>query len=724
MINDMKHTQKSVDDMLNIDKKQYAHDKIKEGLPQLRVIFLCFAILYGLFGYLDYLMIRDDIQMFYIIRFAIVIPLLLLFIALSFHPKIINIAQPLMTLCFVVGGVGIDYMLIMYPGNFSYYGGLFMVIFSSYFLLKLNSGFVLFGNTLVLLIYIIGFIMINGTITFDILLIIAFFVGANIIGAFGNFQLESMGRLKFMQERKIKSQNSQLEARVLTQHNELIQIKKAFESTNDAIAILDPSGQIINYNGAYATLMNATDDVDSEQVHQLNDIIFSVINGMTWNGEKVITAANGLEKIVLVQGDSVYESGKIIGAIITCKDITGRKKTEEELRLAKEAAEASSIAKTQFLANMSHEIRTPLNGVIGMLQLLQMTEVTDEQEHYIDLSKSSSDILLKVIADILDYSKIEARKIVLENQPFSLNNFINEIESLYKPSCLEKELFFQLHIEEDVPYKLIGDSFRLRQIVTNLIGNAIKFTQNGGISLIVRNLEALNNNEIKLEWEVKDTGVGISKDKIEDIFNSFHQSDNSITRQYGGTGLGLSICKGLVEIMQGEIWAESKEGEGSNFYFTCVLKIDPVEQYSKIKKIQKTECIKKENEIILLVAEDDLISRILIEKIANKKGWQVVLSENGKEAVVAYQKFNFDAILMDVQMPVLDGYHATKAIRKLESLKGTHTPIIGMTAHALKGDREKCLEAGMDDYLSKPIDFEVFHTVIEKWAQSKSVKKC
>ena len=148
-----------------------------------------------------------------------------------------------------------------------------------------------------------------------------------------------------------------------------------------------------------------------------------------------------------------------------------------------------------------------------------------------------------------------------------------------------------------MPVILIGDSFRLRQIVTNLIGNAIKFTQNGGISLIVRNLEALSNNEIKLKWEVKDTGVGISKDKIEDIFNSFHQSDNSITRQYGGTGLGLSICKGLVEIMQGEIWAESKEGEGSNFYFTCVLKIDPVEQYSKIKKIQKPECIKKENEI-------------------------------------------------------------------------------------------------------------------------------
>ncbi len=315
-----------------IDKEQYLHGKIMEGLPQLRIIFICFAILYGLFGYLDYLTIDAHIQMFFIIRFAIVIPLFILFVALSFHPIIFRIFQYLITLCLVAGGVGIDYMLIMYPDNFSYYGGLFMIIFSSYFLLKLNSGYALTGNAIVLLSYIFGFIMINETITFETLMVTAFFVGANIIGALGNFQLESMGRLKYMQEKEIQRQNRQLEAQIFAQHKELIRIKKAFESTSDAMAIFDPSGKLINYNDAYATLMAIRNDTDKVHHYQIDDVIYSVINGIAQEGERVITSANGVEKTVIIQADSVYEQGEIIGAVVTCKDITERKVAEDQIQ--------------------------------------------------------------------------------------------------------------------------------------------------------------------------------------------------------------------------------------------------------------------------------------------------------------------------------------------------------------------------------------------------------
>jgi len=255
---------------------------------------------------------------------------------------------------------------------------------------------------------------------------------------------------------------------------------------------------------------------------------------------------------------------------LTMVDITESKKAELELFAAKEQAEASSKSQSQFLANMSHEIRTPMTGLMGMLQLLQMTALTKEQAEYIGISIKSSDSLLMVINDILDYAKLEARKVQIEKIKFNLKEFLDEIEIMFKPSVLNKGLVLNMRIDDNVPFILIGDTFRLRQVVSNIIGNAIKFTQKGGIELLVRKLEE-RNNEVKLEWVVQDTGIGLSKETLKGIFNSFSQADSSTSRQYGGTGLGLSICKGLVELMQGEMWAESKEGEGSRFYFTCIL---------------------------------------------------------------------------------------------------------------------------------------------------------
>lgn len=328
----MKEDQIKTDDISLDDKKAYSYHKIQEALPQLRIAFLCFAFLYAAFGYLDYLIIDEYMYNFFIIRFLIVIPILLSFFILSFHSIIYRVAQYYMTFCFIVGGVGIAYMLILYPENFSYYGGLFMVIFSSYFLLRLNTGFAVVGNVIILSFYIIASILANKALYLDTILFIAFFVGGNIIGTLGNFQLENMGLSRYKQEKEIKNKNLQLEDKVLIQHNELLQIEKAFESTSDAMAIFSPSGKLINYNGAFTKIVEKTYNTGKDFSNQLDDLVSSVIMGNPWNGEITIILDDDSKIIVLVQVDSVYESGIVIGAVATLKDITRRKATEEKIQ--------------------------------------------------------------------------------------------------------------------------------------------------------------------------------------------------------------------------------------------------------------------------------------------------------------------------------------------------------------------------------------------------------
>lgn len=402
------------------------------------------------------------------------------------------------------------------------------------------------------------------------------------------------------------------------------------------------------------------------------------------------------------------------------EDITKRKRLEEELLKAKVEAESADSAKSMFLANMSHEIRTPITEIMGMIQLTQMTtELSESQQEYLSLSKFACDSLLVIINDILDYSKIEAGVMKLNSASFRTRTMINEVVSLFQLSSKKKGLIMEVFIEADVPDNLLGDPFRLRQIISNLLGNSVKCTNEGRIDLYLKKIEDLQNNRVKLEYIVKDTGIGISPKNMELLFDSFSQVGRLSKGQYGGTGLGLAISKRLVEMMSGEIWVDSIEGEGSNFHFTCILEKRNCKDDSALRPVAKLLDFSKETPRSLLLVEDNAVVRRFVEELAKKKGWQVTVSENGKEAVDCFRQRKFDGILMDIQMPVMDGFMATEIIRRVEKDSGSRrTPIIAMTAYALKGDKEKCLEAGMDDYLTKPLVVDEFYAVVSRWTNA------
>ncbi len=431
---------------------------------------------------------------------------------------------------------------------------------------------------------------------------------------------------------------------------------------------------------------------------------------------------------------------------IAIENETARKKAELDLLKEKENAEAANTSKTQFLANMSHEIRTPLNGVLGMLQLLETTDLTDEQKYFINTSKKSSNSLLRIINDILDYARIESKKMILENIDFNIYNLFEEMTELFRPALQEKDIKINILIDEELPEIVTGDVFRIRQILSNMIGNAIKFTNEGEIKIIAEKMGKIKNNKMLIGFEIFDTGIGIPRDKLKDIFQSFTQVDYSNTRKYGGSGLGLAICKGLIEQMNGDIWVQSTEEIGSSFCFNISLGV-PIGRdmihfdtddfgFQHNNFLNKKFSFKKDSEskkIHVLIAEDDLVSRMVIEKIAEKKGWKAKLADNATKAIEYFKNERFDVVLMDIQMPEVDGYQATRIIRDIEEnelntnifddLKvNARTPIIAMTAYALRGDREKCLAAGMDDYISKPLSANELNDKVEKWSKKYEIE--
>ena len=489
------------------------------------------------------------------------------------------------------------------------------------------------------------------------------------------------------------------------------------ESMSDGVVILDERGKLADLNNSAQRIINRS---ASHVLGRSVDEVMPTVLGLTPS----IVSNTDYRKEVVIEHDGekhdydvrvsrlIDTRGGLTGSLIMFHDVTEQKKIDAELRLAKDMAESASRAKSEFLTNVSHEIRTPLNAIVGLTDLVLSGDLEPSQRKFLDLVDESSHSLSHIIDDILDYSKIESGELALQEEAFNLRELVSLSTESFADRIQEKGLIFASSIDSDIPDTIAGDPNRLRQALVSLISNAVKFTKQGEITLRV-DMNQTENGNVGLTFTLADTGVGISSNAQKMVFEAFAQADGSSTRVFGGTGLGLALTSRIVKLLGGRIWFDTDERAGSTFYFTAVFKTvgeatrpDPEDSSSKIPRTSPKP-------LRILLAEDNEVNQLVTVEILGLRGHDVVVAENGARAVAVFQQDTFDLILMDVQMPEMNGFDATAAIRESEIESGSHIPILALTANALVEDPARFIEAGMDGCITKPIRSQELLAAVE-----------